>query len=298
LATDSLAPSVEILKEDLTSLISALESKNVNYAKMQFGELRSICLSCHTQLNWETSPQVLDTVSEMSTGAFLSAEDKGDVYSVIRNYAKSSQYYQAALQGSSLQYSQLDEMRILRKILHNFLTGMVDIKAAISFMGTNLGTFKLAKNSMDVASAWVDELEVWNNKFPQFQTTSLSSFLSFYKTRTQAVGDGYDGAREVISYLILGKAGKALVEDNPNYSRAELLFYLGQADEVVDDNILYNLSDHYYKKCIREYPQSPFAKKCLSNYEESVYRGFSGSGGVFIPKEVKEELKSLKALIK
>lgn len=298
LQSNSLLPSSEILSEDLATLVSALEDKNMTYAKLQFGALRSICLSCHTQIDWKPSAEVSEIVA--STGSqklALSGSDKGDVYAIIRDYAKSSQYYQAELQNRAQSLNASQELNLLRKILHNFLTGMVDVSSAQAFFGVNLNSFKLTEMSKQTAREWMDELNVWNKKFPRFKDVSLSEFFSFFKERDQEISDSTYGAREVISYLMLGKAGKAIMNEDSGHSKAELLYYLGVSDEVVHSNFLFSLSELYFKQCIKEFPHSHFARKCFEKYEESIYSGFSGSGGVFIPKDVRAELESLRALI-
>jgi hypothetical protein len=52
----------------------------------------------------------------------------------------------------------------------------------------------------------------------------------------------------------------------------------------------------YYEACVRELPHSSLAKRCYERYEQSVYVGYTGSGGTNIPDELQVILSELKKL--
>ncbi len=294
----SLLPSAEILEESLTSIDESLKEKNLNYARLRFNSTRSICLSCHTQLDWKVSGDILERVNELGTELKLSNTDKGDVYSIVRDYTKASQYYLAQLQSKWTLRDSSTEMSILKRILHNYLTGLVDIEAALDFFSVNRTTMNLSRSSSLIVDEWISEMKTWSTVGGKVTKMSVDGFISFYKKRDEIIDDSHDGARDVINHLMLGKLGKELInQSSKEANKAELLYYLGVADRAVDSNFLYSLSDLYFKQCIRNYPKSKYAKLCYSSFEDSVFQSFSGSAGVFIPDDVRTELSELKALL-
>lgn len=299
LKEQSLIPSASILEESLSSIEDSLKDKNLNYAKLRFNSTRSICLSCHTQIDWKAGTDIVQKVNELGYELKLSNVDKGDVYSLVRDYTKSGQYYLSALQLKETKRDATDEISILRKILHNYLTGLVDANAADDFLSVNRSTMGLSRAASLLLDEWIGELRIWSKKEKNLSKMSVDGFIAFYKERDRLIDDAHDGAREVINYLLLGKIGKAMInEPTAKVDRAELLYYLGMADRFVDSNFLYNLSDLYLKECVRNYSKSKYARKCYESYEDSVYQSFSGSAGVFIPADIRAELVELKAILK
>jgi hypothetical protein len=51
-----------------------------------------------------------------------------------------------------------------------------------------------------------------------------------------------------------------------------------------------------FESCIHKAPHTEIAKQCYHHYEKSIYQGYSGSGGVFIPKSELQKLNQLKEL--
>lgn len=262
LKEQSLLPSAVILEESLASIEDSLKDKNMNYARLRFNSTRSICLSCHTQLDSKASPAIIEKVNELGSELKISKVDKGDIYSLVRDYTKAGQYYLSELQDKSLKKDTGRESTLLRKILHNYLIGLMDVSAAENFFTVNKTTMSLSRFSQHLINDWLAEIHVWNQTGKSVKKMSVEEFITFYKKRDAELDDSRDGAREVINYLLLGKIGKAMMNTSESsYDRAELLYYLGMA------------------------------KKCYESYEESVYQSFSGSAGVFIPNDIRAELK-------
>ncbi len=298
LKEQSLLPSATILEESLASIEDSLKDKNMNYARLRFNSTRSICLSCHTQLDWKAGPDIIEKVNELSSELKLSNVDKGDIYSIVRDYTRASQYYLSELQNKTIRGDSTSETSLLRKILHIYLTGLTNVSAAENFFTVNQSSMNLSRFSLMLVNDWLSEIQVWSKLDKNISQMTTDEFISVYKKRDAELDDSRDGAREVINYLLLGKIGKTMMNtSDTGKDRAELLYYLGMADRYVDSNFLFNLSDLYFKECIRNYPKSKFAKKCYESYEDSVYQSFSGSAGVFIPSDIRAELKELKQLL-
>ena len=74
----------------------------------------------------------------------------------------------------------------------------------------------------------------------------------------------------------------------------EILYLLGQSYEVTRDLATWTLHESVYETCISKVPKSEWSNRCYQAYERSIYVGYTGSRGTYIPEEVEQKLKQLK----
>ena len=77
---------------------------------------------------------------------------------------------------------------------------------------------------------------------------------------------------------------------------AEAYLMAGIAYEVLRAFHLDEIHEVYYEACIRAAPHTPVATSCYHRYEASVYEGYTGSGGVHLPDDLRESLRKLREL--
>ena len=70
------------------------------------------------------------------------------------------------------------------------------------------------------------------------------------------------------------------------------------AEKRLSNTYFFTLSELYLKDCIKKYSSSSYAKKCYNLYEDNILAGYTGSSGLDIPVDEKEELKRLKKYLK
>lgn len=80
----------------------------------------------------------------------------------------------------------------------------------------------------------------------------------------------------------------------PNYGEA--LYYAGLAAEALRDINLWTLHEAYYEACIRHQPYTRLAKKCYLRLEALQLSAYSGTGGNYLPGDIRDHLLELKAL--
>ena len=78
--------------------------------------------------------------------------------------------------------------------------------------------------------------------------------------------------------------------------RAEALYLLGMAYQVLEDPMLWDIDTIYYESCVREKPHSDLAKKCYRRYSDKIYFGYTGSGGTYIPESELKKLVEMRKL--
>ena len=57
-----------------------------------------------------------------------------------------------------------------------------------------------------------------------------------------------------------------------------------------------SLHELYYEACVRRAPHTTTSAECFRRFEESIYFGYSGSGGVSLPDDVRKNLAELRDL--
>ena len=77
---------------------------------------------------------------------------------------------------------------------------------------------------------------------------------------------------------------------------AEGLLLAGNAYRLLGEPVVTPLPEMYFEACVRQSPHTQVARQCYERFEESIYFGYSGSGGTFIPDDIQELMKELKGI--
>ena len=108
----------------------------------------------------------------------------------------------------------------------------------------------------------------------------------------------FQGGEDVTLLISSGVLLNYLVENSVSSLAPQILYWMSIAENRMGKNYFFSLSDLYLKDCIKKYPKSLYAKKCYSEYADSIEEGYTGSSGTNIPSEEKNELIKLKNLLK
>jgi hypothetical protein len=76
-------------------------------------------------------------------------------------------------------------------------------------------------------------------------------------------------------------------------TRAEILFQLATAYEILRPRVQETLHERLYEACIRGVPHTPRSDSCYRRLERSVIAGFTGSSGTHLPEEERKRLLEL-----
>ncbi|MBA2490705.1 MAG: hypothetical protein H0V34_03005 [Gammaproteobacteria bacterium] len=100
-----------------------------------------------------------------------------------------------------------------------------------------------------------------------------------------------------IEYLRASTTAHELLARFPDSKHAaEAFFIAGSAYDVIGDPILWPSHERYFEACVRRAPHSRIAVRCYERFEQSVYIGYSGSGGTFIPEDMQKRMSELKRI--
>ena len=96
---------------------------------------------------------------------------------------------------------------------------------------------------------------------------------------------------------IRGKLNQLLRTNVGKQDVAYLLYWLAQSDRALNYRFYDSLSRRYLVQCIRGYSNHEMATECYKEYEMLMIVSFSGSSGIFLPTEVRDELSELRKLV-
>lgn len=278
---NNFMPIAKIFQETLAESKSAAGEKNYSYAKYRLKKAISVCISCHSQLPAMSYPKIANKYSESAKKHIKTNYDKAMLSYFLRDYKNAIKFFKKEYSSSS--YKNID---ILNKILGIYITNLNDRIGARDYL---LSLNELPKS---VSYQIKDIISQLNKPYKNQGIKKLMKELNSLKDELNI-----DLSNIVVSSNLRRELNQYMISSKDDSMMSEVLYSLGILHKNKGDIYLYSLSDLYFKKCILDYPNSAFAKKCYKAYEQSINFGFTGSSGTHIPASLKKELAKLKALI-
>lgn len=132
---------------------------------------------------------------------------------------------------------------------------------------------------------WQKSLLRWN-KSEALKT--LPDIRKFIKQRHKSEVDDMRAIAALLQYL---------TQDLKPNELGEALLLTGESYESLNKISFMALHENYYESCVRKVAQTIWGRKCYDKLENAVTLGYTGSGGTFVPPDVKDHLKLLKKSI-
>ena len=99
-------------------------------------------------------------------------------------------------------------------------------------------------------------------------------------------------------WMMIRRKLNTFLENGPSAEETPvLLYWQAVADRSTHFQFYESLSRRYLERCMREYPGHAYARKCFDEFELLMIVSFSGSGGINIPVEVREEINELRRIV-
>lgn len=252
--------------------------------------IASACTGCHTQDDKGKALGFGSLVPE--TGDTL---QKARFRYVVRDYDAALQLYGQYLDAQEkLAYSGpvLDalegELTILAQVKRDTELGSRHFRQRLERSGS-----RMSRQMRKDMQAWVKGFENIRKLGLKAGDTGFADLESYARTFLLP----HEGSpivvdeRDKVAYLWVRGLIHEYVQANPRDAQMpELLYWLALSDRVLDYNFYYSLADLYLKECIVRYPASDTAEDCYAEYERYVEFAYSGSGGVHVPTEVRDQL--------
>ena len=298
-ADPSIGYISNMFEDESKRAVAELKRGNRTYARNILQNVTGYCIACHSRNN--TGPQ-FPLLKLNESIKKLSRFEKAEFFAATRQYDQALEEYQAVLADPKLaQTRPIEWERAARNALavgirvkNNADTAMI---IADRVMSTPTAPLFLREN----ATAWKKNIEKWKTEpARKIETTEglyaeanrlIAAALEAQQYPADRSGDVFYLRASATLHDLLGRAPKGK-------HAAEALLLSGIAYEALRDMGLWSLHEFQYKGCILAAPHTDVAKNCYTRLEESIYAGYSGSGGVSIPADVLRELKELKKKVK
>lgn len=294
--------------------ISGMFSRQANYANglLKSGHtdagrnvlrvLTGYCIACHTRGDHGPEFPKMELKPALSK---LTPMEKGDLFAATRQFdAAFDQYSSVVGDTTTAAKKQLEWGRAARRGLMVSVRALKDPAKAEKLLNQIVNekgeskTFVPQFYKMYVAS-WKKAVEEWKSegaKKPSSESAYLNEAKRLLNAGKEIQKYPMDNSADVYYLRASSVLHEMLIRYPHGSLTPEAMYLQGQAYMVLSDPQLSLLPDMYYESCIRSAPHTPESLKCYNAFEESVYVGYSGSGGTSIPNDLSKVMTELKAL--
>ena len=192
-----------------------------------------------------------------------------------------------------------DYERALRSGLSVAIRVKRDPDLALKMVDTVAGNSKVPYYLKSQVAEWKKSLVEWKGEKAFLATDPEKLFVEATRLVAQARQTQKFPADRSADILYLRASGilHELLGNLPvGETGSRALYLAGLSYDVLSDYGIKDFSEFYYRSCIRNSPHTDISKECYRRYEESVYFGYSGSGGTYIPSDVRARLNELELL--
>lgn len=310
----TLQPSYNIMLDQLENALINFRSGNKAFARLRLNEVSHLCLSCHTQFS-KSKMKTRITNNKSIQKAFKDDNySKGNIYFILRDYNEALKAYKQTISErivANLEASKDGKYLLPKKqffdpklygSLHNSLLIYTKVLNAPKDGITMLQGYKKTYNLPDYAvkdiDDWTNQFKYWvdyNEELKESKVNSKQIDKIFSRMEKKFKNDSPLSGDFDIDLMMMSGVLTKYFHQQPNKSKlGEVLYWMAMSEYRLGKNLFYSLGDHYLRQCIEIYAKSKVAKKCFDAYEEEVLFRFTGSGGVFLPENVKKEIEELK----
>ncbi len=289
--------SYEFILDYLRETQRAIDAKNLDYARSRLYGVESICTSCHTQ---DTKLRTLFTGA--GRDRFADDVSYAEFNFLTRNYDEAEAYFTRELRapGAKTEY---EVIRPLQRLIIIYAQIKNKPGAGADLLNTFVDLPAHTDATRGELKGWIAGLRALDAKgasnvtAPTFADieSRVREILGKLDQPLEAIRVPPD--QEVARVWLTGVLYHYLNRKPPRDEIPKVLYWLAVNDRVVGYNYYFSLADLYLKECVYKYPDHPYARRCLAEYQEFVNFAYSGSGGSFIPPELKQELSKMKEAI-
>ncbi len=275
-----------------------LKNGHRSYARGVLRSMTSYCIACHTRSG---APSLTPSVTDSALQA-LSGNEKAEFFAATRQFDRSLEEYERVIGDSkNAQTRPFEWEEAVRTGLAIAVRVKKDPDRALGIAEKVNSTPKAPFFLKEQATQWAKSIKDWKAEPSTKAMTEEGFYAKAVKLMAEAKSlQKYPADRSAdVLYLRASAAVHDLMSFAPNGKHAtEALYLAGLSYEVLDGLMLWDLHESYYVSCIKRAPHTEIARQCFRHYEQSVYDGYTGSGGMDIPLEVRLRLEDLDRLSK
>lgn len=295
-ADPSLPMIADLFDAETRRAATELKRGRREYARSILKTVPGFCIGCHTR-----SPSGPDlSKMNLTPPQKFAPLEKAEFLAATRQFDPAfDQLEKVIADPRYAQGRQLDWERAVRQALAIAVRVKADPEKALSIVDRVVSSPASPQFLKEDAAKWRESVIQWKDEPKRESATEEGLYAEAIRILTKAREvQKYPLDRSAdILYLRLSATVHDLLRQYPNGNHAaEGLLLLGMSYESLRDLELWNLHEMYYASCIQKAPHTPIARNCYRHYEQSMYSGYSGSGGFSLPEDVQKRLSDLKAL--
>lgn len=285
-----------VLVNHISETEQVFKGGNKAYARWMLNSTIYVCMSCHTQM----PAQDRKSFNFDDNKSYFSDFEQAEFLFAARNFEEASKMYDAIIKKMQ-QFENFEVERSLERQVAYYARIKRDPVAAQKKLKEYLGLRKVPDYIKKDLASWIAQFEKWQEqKALDPKTATETDILDFAQNQLESVSVKQSSANypNLVNYLRVSGILYEYLQTHPNSKATpQLLYWLSFADRYTNNNFFFSLADLYLRECIIKFPSSSIAKKCYKEYENETILSYSGSGGVFMPEAVKNDLKALKKLV-
>lgn len=292
----SLDLFAEMLAEDTKEAAAAIKAGNVDYGRKLLRSATASCIGCHTRHDKGVQfPAIPDAAMKK-----LDKVQQAELHVAMREFDRGLELFEEVVADKNFAEKNTFAWELaVRRALLVAVSVKRDPDAAEKVVNAVLATPSLPGFMRTYAQGWKKSIEAWRAEKKKSPETPDMLWKESERLLTEARNaQRYRADRSAdVTYLRMSSLLHDYLRQKPTGERsAEALYYLGHALEATGDPQYWTLPQSYFEQCVRKAPHSETALRCFDRFEEAVHIGYSGSGGLRIPADVKRRLTSLRKL--
>ena len=290
--------SYDLILDYLSETERWLGRDHLDYVQDRLRGLTVICRSCHTQ-----DTQLRTLFAGVPRERFDSDLRYAEFNFSTRNYALAVTYFDRFLSESAPQNGH-QLLFVLQSLMVIDLQILNDPEAAMRHLRKYLPLPAHSRYSRRVAEAWLAGLRqlpvsLRDDADAALDFATLEQYVQRYLGPEEAIPERFaiDNEETVWRIWLRGRLFHYLNGQPKSEEIPKILYWLAICDRSIELSSYFSLSDIYLKDCILRFHHHPYARKCLTEYENYVTFSFSGSAGTNIPEDVAEEIRRLHEVV-
>ena len=286
-----------LLAQETKRAVLELKKDNRGYARNILRTVPSYCIACHTRNS--SGPQFAKLPFE-PTSASLTPVERGEFFAATRQFDRAQKEFIQVVQDPKAAASyNFDWEKAVHQSLSIAVRVKKDANQANEIIQAVLNMKTAPVSIQQDAQVWKTSVQDWQAESHHPFTTEEGLYAEALRLMAKAKDtQKYPMDRTAdILYLRASAVTHDLLQSAPQGTHAEeALLLAGVSYEVLSPLKTEDLHEFYYEACIRRAPHSSIGDLCYQKYEQSVFFGYSGSGGSDIPKDIQQKLLELRTL--
>jgi hypothetical protein len=275
----------------------ALKSGNRYYARGILSGIAGYCIACHTRNG--SGPSFSSLPVSLNSKDFTPNE-QGEFFAATRQFDRALAVFQKTIgDPKSIAERPLEWDQAVEYGLSIAVRVKKDPDLALQFVNRVLSAKNAPYFMKQDAVQWKKSIEQWKEELPHQAKTEEGLLVEAQRLVLLAHDNQRypsDHSADII-YLRATAIIHELLQLAPEGKHTDqALLLAGVCYEALDTLYVDNLHELFYEACIRRSPNLPTAEICYKRYEQSVYAGYRGSAGLFLPSEVRDKLRRLQIL--